>query len=81
MRFYVSLRRYQVLLLIRETPTWRSVFVLEGIPAEILACDTTFWKVYCIDNPGRFGGRPVYSLDYVVRVSLRRYGLILEIEY
>jgi hypothetical protein len=39
---FVSLRRYQVLLLIRETPAWRSVFVLEGIPAEILACDTTF---------------------------------------
>jgi hypothetical protein len=39
---FVSLRRYQVLLLIRETPTWRSVYVLEGIPAEILVCDTTF---------------------------------------
>jgi hypothetical protein len=39
---FVSLRRYQVLLLIRETPTWMSVYVLEGIPAEILVCDTTF---------------------------------------
>ena len=29
-----------------------------------------------IDNPERFGGRFSYYLGHVVRVSLRRYGLI-----